>query len=172
MTNCERGVIMNVLIACEESQTVCKAFRKRGANAFSCDLVNCSGNKPEWHIKGNVIPLLGGGDFTTQDGKTHTVKKWDIIISHPPCTYLTITGNRWFDVKKYGDKAIKRYGEREQAINFFLEFAKADCECIAIENPIGCMSKIYKEPTQIIQPYQFGDRERKATCLWLKGCAN
>ena len=95
--------------------------------------------------------------------------KWDMIIAHPPCTYLTVTGNRWFNEERYGDKARKRKQDREEAIQFFMAFANADCERIAIENPIGCMSTEFRKPNQIIHPYMFGDAERKATCLWLKG---
>lgn len=161
---------MNVLIACEESQRVCIEFRKMGHVAFSCDIVECSGNHPEWHIKGDVLPLLNGGAFMTQDGTPHCIyPKWDLIIAHPPCTYLTVTGNRWFNVDKYGNKALKRIKDREQAAVFFMMFVNADCEKIAIENPIGYMSTHYRKPDQIIQPYYFGDAVRKSTCLWLKG---
>ena len=146
---------MKVLVACEESQEVCKAFRELGHEAYSCDIQECSGGHPEWHLKQDVIPLLN--------------EEWDLIIAHPPCTFLTVTGNRWFNVERYGDKAVQRLKDREEAIAFFMEFANAKCERIAIENPIGCMSTLYKKPTQIIQPYMFGDPARKATCLWLKG---
>lgn len=160
---------LKVLVACEESQRVCKSFRKRGHIAYSCDILPCSGECPEWHIKGDCLPLLNGDCvFKTSDGIIHTVDKWDLIIAHPPCTYLTIAGNRWFDIEKYGDKAKKRLKDRESAIEFFMRFTEADCEHIAIENPIGCISTFYKKPDQVIQPYQFGDGARKATCLWLK----
>lgn len=146
---------MKVLVACEESQRVCIEFRKRGHEAYSCDIEPCSGGHPEWHLQQDVVPLLK--------------EKWDMIIAFPPCTYLTVTGNKWFNVERYGDKAIKRHILREEAINFFMAFANADCEKIAIENPIGCMSTRYRKPNQIIHPYMFGDAERKSTCLWLKG---
>ena len=97
---------------------------------------------------------------------------WDMIIAFPPCTYLTVTGNRWFDVKKYGDDAIKRYAERKKAIQFFMMFVHAKCDLIAIENPLGVMSSKYQKPNQIIQPYEFGDPFEKQTCLWLKGLNN
>ena len=139
---------MNVLIACEESQVVCTAFRERGHNAFSCDIMLPSGSHPEWHILGDVLPILNGGDFSTMDGKQHNIPKWDLIIAHPPCTFLTVTGNRWFNVERYGDKAIQRQKDREEAIEFFMQFANAKCERIAIENPIGCMSTMYKKPNQ------------------------
>lgn len=162
---------MNVLIACEESQRVCTEFRKLGHEAFSCDIEPCSGGHEEWHIQNDVLPLLNGScKFQTVDGTTHRIdRKWDMIIAFPPCTYLTVTGNRWFNVERYGDMAIQRYKNQEQAIKFFVRFVNADCEKIAIENPVGVMSTVYRKPDCIIQPYEFGDPERKKTCLWLKG---
>ena len=162
---------MNVLIACEESQRVCIAFRNKEHNAFSCDLQPCSGGHPEWHIKQDVIPLLNGNcEFETVDGIKHKIDgKWDLIIAHPPCTYLTVTGNRWFNVERYGEKAIQRQKDRKEAIKFFMEIANADCEKIVIENPIGVMSTVWRKPEQIIQPYMFGDSAEKKTCLWIKG---
>ena len=161
---------MKILVACEESQAVTKEFRKLGHEAYSCDIIECSGNNPEWHIMQDVLPLLDGNCiFHTFDGAQHEINgKWDMIIAFPPCTYLTVTGNRWFNVEKYGEKAIKREENRKDAISFFLRFANADCERIAIENPIGVMSTEYRKPNQIIHPYMFGDPERKGTCLWLK----
>ena len=162
---------MNVLIACEESQEVCKAFRKRGHRAFSCDIEPCSGGHEEWHIQGDVLPYLNGNcDFTTAYGtKHHQQGKWDLIIAHPPCTYLTVTGNRWFNVERYGETAVQRIKDRELAVEFFMVFVNADCDRIAIENPIGCMSTKYRKPDQVIEPYWFGDPYEKKTCLWLKG---
>lgn len=162
---------MNVLIACEESQRVCIAFREKGHNAFSCDIEPCSGGHPEWHIMQDVIPLLNGEcDFITEDGVKHEIAgKWDMIIAHPPCTYLTNTGNRYFNVEKYGDKAKQRLKNRKKAFEFFMKFVNADCEKIIIENPIGYCSTHYKKPTQIIQPWWFGQHYTKATCLWIKG---
>lgn len=168
---------MKVLVACEESQRVCKAFRDKGHEAYSCDIVECSGGHPEWHIQGDVLPLLNGDcGFKTADGIAHRISgKWDMIIAHPPCTYLTVTGNRWFNVGRYGRKALKRIAEREEAVTFFMEFVNAKCDKIAIENPIGYMSTSYRKPDQIIHPYYFAKNqddvncERKATCLWLKG---
>lgn len=144
-----------ILIACEESQAVTKEFRKLGYEAYSCDILPCSGGHPEWHLQQDVTELL------KQD--------WDMIIAFPPCTYLTVTGNRWFNIERYGDKAIKRHEDRKKAIEFFMLFANAKCDKIAIENPIGVMSSEWRKPDQIIHPYYFGDPERKATCLWLKG---
>lgn len=162
---------MKVLVACEESQRVCIAFRKKGHEAYSCDIIDCSGGHPEWHVKQDVVTLLDGScEFITCDDKKHRIDgRWDLIIAHPPCTYLTVTGNRWFDLNKYGESAIRREKERVDAVKFFLRFVNAKCNYIAVENPIGIMSTRYKKPTQIIHPYMFGDAERKATCLWLKG---
>ena len=146
---------MKVLVACEESQRVCMAFRERGHEAYSCDIVPCSGGHPEWHLQQDVLPLLK--------------EKWDMIIAFPPCTYLTVTGNRWFNIDRYGEKAIQRHKDRKEAIDFFMAFANADCERIAIENPVGIMSSEWRKPNQIINPWQFGDAFEKKTCLWLKG---
>lgn len=162
---------MKVLVACEESQRVCTAFRAKGHEAYSCDVVDCSGNHPEWHIKADVLPLLNGNcSFVTCDGVQHDIKgQWDLIIAHPPCTYLTVTGNRWFNVERYGEKALQRINEREKAIDFFLTIAHANCNKICIENPVGVISTRWKKPTQIIQPFYFGDSFEKRTCLWLQG---
>ena len=162
---------MKVLIACEESQRVCMAFRARGHEAYSCDIIDCSGGHPEWHIQQDVIPLLNGNcSFKTNDGANHTIEgEWDLIIGHPPCTYLTVSGNRWFNVEKYGDKALERIKLREEAKDFFMKIANAQCARIAIENPVGVMSTAWRKPDQTIHPYYFGDPFEKRTCLWLKG---
>ena len=160
---------MKVLVACEESQTVCKAFRERGHEAYSCDIQEPSGGHPEWHIHGDAIAALDGGVITTMDGKQHDVGKWDLLIAHPPCTYLTVTGNRWFNEERYGGKARQRKELRNEAAIFFMSFINADVDKIAVENPIGYMSTAYQKPTQIIQPWMFGDNYSKSTCLWLKG---
>lgn len=159
-----------VLLACEESQRVCIEFRKLGHEAYSCDIEYCSGGHPEWHIQQDVLPLLNGNcEFHTVDGEIHKIDgKWDMIIAFPPCTYLTVAGNRWFDVERYGEGAIKRHEYRKKAIKFFMQFVNADCERIAIENPVGIMSTEYKKPDCIIQPWQFGHNASKSTCLWLK----
>ena len=155
---------MKILVACEESQAVCKAFRERGHEAYSCDIIDCSGGHPEWHIKQDVLPLLNGRcEFHTADGQAHKIEgKWDLIIAHPPCTHLSSSG-QWA-YKKGKDISLKYEG-----IKFFMEFANADCEKVAIENPVGVMSTEYKKPSQIIQPWQFGHKAQKSTCLWLKG---
>ena len=161
---------MNVLIACEESQEVCKAFRARGHNAFSCDIQECSGGHPEWHILGDALKAIDPPDgwFWTQDGTLHTAHKWDMLIAHPPCTYLTVSGNAWFDVQKYGEKAKQRYKDRYASIVFFMQMMLADVPKIAVENPIGIINTAYRKADQIIQPYEYGHHARKATCLWLK----
>lgn len=161
---------MRVLVACEESQEVCKAFRARGHEAFSCDIMECSGGHPEWHILGDVLPVINGDcTFKTSDTHTHTqVGAWDLIIAHPPCTYLTISGNAWFDINKYGNKARQRYKERYKAIVFFMQMALANCKRVAVENPVGIINTAFRKPDQIIQPYWFGHNASKATCLWLK----
>ena len=155
---------MKVLVACEESQRVCMAFRERGHEAYSCDIQECSGGHPEWHIQGDVIAVLNGRcSFETADWTTHKIEgKWDLIIAHPPCTDLAVSGARHFGRKRAD-------GTQQKSIAFFMEFVNADCEKIAIENPICIMSTEYRKPDQIIQPYQFGHHARKSTCLWLKG---
>lgn len=161
---------MRVLVACEESQRVCIEFRRLGHESYSCDIEECSGGHPEWHIQADVLPLLNGDcSFRTADGTNHIIiGKWDMIIAFPPCTYLTVAGNRWFNVERYGDKAIERERNRENGKKFFMRFVNADCDKIAIENPIGVMNTAYRKPDCIIQPWQFGHNASKSTCLWLK----
>ena len=142
-----------VLVACEFSQVVTRAFRERGHEAYSCDILPTEGN-PEWHIQDDVLKHLDDG--------------WDLMIAHPPCTYLTVTGNKWFK-PEYRDRFPTREQQRQEAIYFFMRLKEAKIPKIAIENPIGVMSTVYRKPDQIIQPYWFGDKKRKATCLWLKG---
>ena len=162
---------MNVLIACEESQIVCKAFRKKGHRAFSCDIQECSGGHPEWHIQGDVLPLLNGNcDFITQDGKSHTqTDAWDLIIAHPPCTRLCNSGQRWL---YWGDEEYrtKKKKEQEEGIAFFMEFTKTNAKMVAVENPRGIMSTLYRKPDFTYNPYDFeGETECKKTCIWLIG---
>ena len=155
---------MNVLVACEESQEVCKAFRAKGHRAFSCDLQECSGGHPEWHIQGDVLPLLNGNcTFQTADTHTHTQDGWwDLIIAHPPCTDLAVSGARHFAQKQ-------KDGRQQKSIVLFMQMALADCQRIAVENPVCIMSSAWRKPDQIIQPFMFGEHARKTTCLWLKG---
>lgn len=145
---------LRVLVACEESQAVCKAFRALGHEAYSCDLLDCTGGHPEWHIKGDALNVINDG--------------WDLMIAHPPCTRLTVAANKYYK-PEYAHRFPNIHIEREEAVDFFMKFSDAPIHAIAIENPIGIMSTRYRKPDQIIQPYQFGDAERKATCLWLKG---
>lgn len=161
---------MKLLVACEESQAVCTEFRALGHEAYSCDIEQCSGGYPEWHIQEDVSRLVNGNCFfRTSDGTGHNISgTWDIIIAFPPCTYLTITGNRWFNVDKYGERALKRIEDREKAIEFFMLFVNADCPRIAIENPVGVMSTRFRKPDQIINPFEFGEPYEKRTCLWLR----
>lgn len=157
---------MRVLVACEESQEVCKAFRALGHEAYSCDIQECSGGHPEWHILFDALELINGDcEFKTTSPKGfdfHYIDKWDLIIAHPPCTDLAVSGARWFPEKQ---KDMRQ----QKAVAFFMQMICANCDRIAVENPIGIMSSVYRKPDQIIQPYQFGHPVRKSTCLWLKG---
>ena len=142
---------MKILVACEESQAVTEQLRKRGHEAYSCDILPTSGKHPEWHIQGDVIPEL--------------TKVWDMIIAFPPCTDLAVSGAKWFP-QKIAD------GSQQKSIDFFMAIANADCPRIAIENPVGIMSTKWRKPDQIIQPWMFGYLATKTTCLWLKGLPN
>lgn len=170
---------MKILVACEESQEVCKAFREKGHEAYSCDIQECSGGHPEWHIQEDVLPLLNGNcSFHTTDGTFYEIEgKWDIIIAFPPCTHLAVSGAPHFE-KKRAD------GRQREGIEFFCKFFTADCDKIVIENPVNIISGNYiqnwfpdlaekyglpKEPTQRIHPWMFGDNFSKCTCLWEKG---
>jgi len=146
---------MRVLVACEESQAVTIELRRLGHEAYSCDIQECSGGHPEWHIKCDAIELLK--------------MRWDMIIAHPPCTYLTVSGNAYFNEEKWGEKAVERKRKREEAARFFMRFVEVDCPLIAIENPVGYMNSHHRKPDQIIQPWMFGHPFTKQTCLWLKG---
>ncbi len=167
---------MKILIACEESQTVCREMRRLGHEAYSCDIQECSGGHPEWHIKGDVLPLINGRcEFVTMDGERHEISdRWDMLIAHPPCTYLSNAGAarlfKRIDGKSYAE--CERLKKGLMAKEFFLKFINADVPKIAVENPIP--SSIYCLPkyTQIIQPYEYGHPYSKKTCLWLKGLSN
>jgi site-specific DNA-cytosine methylase len=143
------GGNMKILVACEESQRVTKAFRKKGHEAYSCDILDCSGGHPEWHMKEDVIHLLS------------ETRYWDIVIAFPPCTHLAVSGARWFPDK------IKD-GRQQKAIDFFMSLVNCNCEKIAIENPVCIMATKYRKPDQYIQPYEYGHPETKKTGLWLK----
>lgn len=139
---------MKILCACEESQAVTIELRRLGHEAYSCDIEPCSGGHPEWHLQQDVLPLLR--------------EKWDMIIAFPPCTHLAVSGAAWFEQKR-------KDGRQKQAIDFFMQFANCVCEKVAIENPVGIISSIWRKPDQIIHPWMFGHLEQKTTCLWLKG---
>ena len=139
---------MKILVACEESQAVTIELRRLGHEAYSCDIIPCSGGHPEWHLQVDALELLK--------------MKWDMILAFPPCTHLAVSGARYFEQKR-------KDGRQQAAIDFFMRFANSDCPRIAIENPVGIMSTVWKKPDQIIQPWQFGHGETKKTCLWLKG---
>lgn len=160
---------MNILVACEESQRVTIEFRKQGHNAFSCDILEPSGGHEEWHIQGDVLPLLNGDCVVkTMDGIEHEIAgRWDMIIAFPPCTYLTNAGAR--HLWKGHKLNEERYAKGLAAKEFFMQIYNATCDKIAIENPTP--SRIYELPekTQVIQPYQFGHPFTKRTQLWLKG---
>ena len=162
---------MKVLVACEESQTVCKAFRKRGHEAYSCDIQEPSGGHPEWHILGDALKATEGGQVVTMDGKTHDIGRWDLLIAHPPCTYLSNAGAarlyKRIDGKSYVE--LERLKKGLDAKEFFLKFYECcNAAHIAVENPIP--SGVYSLPpyTQIVQPYEYGHEYSKKTCLWLK----
>ncbi len=157
---------MKVLVACEESQTVCKAFREKGHEAYSCDIQKPSGGHPEWHILGDALKAIEGGQVTTMDGQAHDVGRWDLLIAHPPCTYLSKAGGNRLRIDGFIQQ--DRYEKGQKAAEFFLKFLEADIPRIAVENPVPL--KIFGLPpySQIIQPYMFGDEYLKMTCLWLK----
>jgi len=152
-----------ILVCCEESQAITKAFREAGHEAYSNDIQECSGGHPEWHLQMDALVAL-------------KFKKWDLVIAHPPCTYLTISANKWYKdqpARKSGALVgAERRAAREEAIEFFMEFVNADVPRMVIENPICVMSSRYAKPNQIIQPWMFGHGETKATCLWIKGLPN
>lgn len=162
---------MLILVGCEESQAVCIAFRKLGHEAYSCDLQECSGGHPEWYLKMDVFKAIKGGLLQTQAGTKIKIRTWDMGIFFPDCTYLTVTANKWLKdqpPRKSGALVgAERRKAREQAIEFFMKLINCGIPKIAIENPVGCMSTVYRPPDQIIHPFQFGHPEQKKTCLWL-----
>ena len=160
---------MRVLIACEESQRVCTAFRQRGHEAYSCDLIDCSGGHPEWHIKADALPLINGNcTFNTMDGKMHQITgAWDLLIAHPPCTYLTNAGAR--HLWKGGQLQPDRVQKGILARDLFMRFWYADIPRVVIENPVPSKIFCLPEYSQIVQPFQFGHAVTKKTCLWERG---
>ena len=145
---------MKVLVACEESQAVAKAFRKLGHEAYSCDIQDCSGGEPQWHIKGDALKEAYSG-------------KYDLMIAHPPCTYLAVSGARWM-YNNDGSICLARLKNRNKALDFVKKLLDAPIEKIALENPVSVISSAIRKPDQIIQPYEYGHSEAKKTCLWLK----
>lgn len=145
---------IKVLVGCEESQAVCIEFRKLGFDAYSCDIQECSGGHPEWHFNQDIFEVI-------------KMKNWDCMIAFPPCTYLTVTGARWL-YNKDKSRNEPRWIAQAEAVEFVKKLYNSGIEHIAIENPIGKLSSSWMKPTQIIQPYYFGDEAQKTTCLWLK----
>ena len=143
-----------ILIACEESQAITKAFRKLGFEAYSCDLLSSSGGHPDWHIQGDAIAEAYSG-------------KYDMMIAHPPCTYLAVSGARWL-YNKDGSRNEERYKNQAEALDFVQQLMNAPIKHIAVENPISVISSNIRKPDQIVHPYMFGDKASKSTCLWLK----
>lgn len=169
----------NILIACEESQRVCTEFRKLGFNAFSCDILPCSGGHPEWHFQQDVLEVIKNKGGKLQTGEEYHIQgKWDLMVAHPPCTFLAVSGAKWYynpedknlplEKRRPHPKFPNRALERESAVNFFMQLANADIDKIAIENPVGIMNTKWRKPDQIVQPWYFGDSASKKTCLWLK----
>ena len=158
---------MKILVACEESQRVCISFRNKGHEAFSCDIQEPSGGFPEYHIHDNALSILGGGMIRTMNGDEHYINHWDMIIAHPPCTYLTNASSVRIRVK--GVIQEERYRNAMKAKEFFLKFLNADCERICVENPVPMKLVDLPTYTQIIEPWQFGEPWKKKTCLWLRG---
>ena len=175
--------ILNILVACEESQAVCKEFRRLGHNAYSCDILKCSGGHPEWHFNCDVLGVItnNGGVLQTGD-ECYIEGEWDLMVAHPPCTYLAVSGARWFyhpedkdlpfEQRRPHPRFPNRAKDREDGVAFFMALANAPIEHIAIENPVGIMSKRWRKPNQAVQPWMFGDEASKNTCLWLKNLPN
>lgn len=168
---------MKILIACEESQTVCTAFRQRGHEAYSCDVQECSGGHPEWHICGDVLDIINGNtDFTTCDDQRHNVGKWDMVIAHPPCTYLSGVTTRHLSLRcTPAEKVVERMWKLAKAAVFFMRCYYANADRVAVENPSGFMSTLFRKPDCTLHPYYFAEStadienyHKKRTCLWLR----
>lgn len=167
---------MRVLVACEESQEVCKAFRALGHEAYSCDIQECSGGHPEWHITGDALKIINAGKVITSNMRTRYIPKWDLLIAHPPCTYLSNVATRSFSLRcSSAEKVCERWRLRGEAAVFFMQLMLAPVERIAVENPVGFMNTAFRRADQVIDPYMFSDGEAdkenfvtKRTCLWLK----
>lgn len=160
---------MKVLIACEESQTVCKAFRALGHESYSCDVQEPSGGRPEWHILGDALEAVKGGEIVTMDGQRHDISKWELLIAHPPCTYLSSCSAVCLFNADHTVKDLARERKGWEAKEFFLALLRCGVERIAVENPAPLRHFGLPRYDQIIEPYMFGDPWRKRTCLWLRG---
>lgn len=170
---------INVLVACEESQRVCSEFRRLGFNAYSCDLLPCSGGHPEWHFQEDVLQIIENNGGKLQNGEKVQINgNWDLMVAHPPCTFLAVSGAKWYyhpddkdlplDQRRPHPNFPNRAQDREDGVNFFMALANANIPHIAIENPVGIMNTRWRKPDQIVQPWQFGDSASKKTCIWLK----
>ena len=170
---------MRILVACEESQAITKELRKLGHDAFSCDLLPCSGGHPEWHFQEDVFRIIQNHGGILQNGDENiSTDQWEMMIAHPPCTFLAVSGARWYYHPADKDMPFKnrrphprfpnRANDRDEALEFFIKLCEAPIEKIAVENPVGIVNTKYKKPTQTVHPWMFGDEASKATCLWLK----
>lgn len=170
---------MRILVACEESQAITKELRELGHDAFSCDLLPCSGGHPEWHFQEDVFKIIENQGGILQNGdKNISTDQWEMMIAHPPCTFLAVSGARWYYHPEDKDMPFKnrrphprfpnRANDRDEALEFFTKLCEAPIEKIAVENPVGIVNTKYKKPTQTVHPWMFGDEASKATCLWLK----
>lgn len=168
---------MKVLIACEESQRTCMEFRRLGHDAYSCDIQECSGGHPEWHVCGDVLPVLQGGKFVTMDGIKHCVTRWDLVIAHPPCTYLSAVTTRHLSLRcTPPEKVVNRLWQVAKSAVFFMQCYYANANKVAVENPLGFMSTLFRKPDCIVHPYFFATSQndsenyhKKRTCFWLRG---
>lgn len=169
---------LDIIVACEESQAVTKELRLLGHNAYSCDLLPCSGDHQEWHFNMDVFKVIENNGGILQNGQKKYVPKWDMMIAHPPCTYLAVSGAKWYyhpddkhlplENRRPHPKYPNRVKDREDAVKFFIRLSKAPIDKIVIENPIGIISTRFRKPDQVVQPFMFGDEARKTTCLWSK----
>lgn len=170
---------MKILVACEESQAITKELRLLGHNAYSCDLLPCSGGHPEWHFNYDVFQVIEENGGTLQDGSlVNDGLGWELMIAHPPCTFLAVSGARWYyhpddsgmptSERRPHPRFPNRANDREEAVDFFIKLCEAPIEKIAVENPVGIISTRYRKPNQTVHPWMFGDEASKSTCLWLK----
>jgi len=170
---------MRILVACEESQAITKELRKLGHDAYSWDLLPCSGGHPEWHFQEDVFKIIENHGGILQNGEENiSTDQWEMMIAHPPCTFLAVSGARWYYHPEDKDMPVQnrrphpkfpnRVNDRDEALEFFIKLNEAPIEKIAVENPVGIVNTKYKKPNQTVHPWMFGDEASKATCLWLK----